>query len=238
MWSDFSDQGWKAKEWLQVVRDTGSHSASSRVTCDCMEQSVVQEARVLVSANIYLNGNLRCKERIFFSERGICMELEHSTKGCPSIWQDSVWCDSPWLWTEGTVLASFKEAWGPCPRPVEPPSFSWVLEKRLRTKFTFQVGLQSLPAIVASLIWYNIWLKGKILCLKAYCGPDIMLVLFTLVPSQSSEMILTLITGKILRQAHIYCITVMNEAKGSSYVLYTFLHLIITTDPWSKCQEV
>lgn len=57
-----------------------------------------------------------------------------------------------------------------------------------------------------------------------------MLVLFTLVPSQSSEIILTLITGKILRQAHIYCITVMNEAKASSYVLYTFLHLIITTD--------
>lgn len=127
-------------------------------------------------------------------------------------------------------------------RSLSPPCGATFLQlsfgKEIRTKFTFQVGLQSLPAIVASLIWYNIWIKGKILCLKAYCGPDIMLVLFTLVPSQSSEMILTLITGKILRQAHIYRITVMNEAKSSSYVLYTFLHLIITTDPWSKCQEV
>lgn len=66
-----------------MIRDTGSQSASSRMTCDCMEQNVVQESRVLVSVNIYLNGNLRFKERIFFSERGICMELEHSTKGCP-----------------------------------------------------------------------------------------------------------------------------------------------------------
>lgn len=53
------------------------------MTCDCMEQNVVQEPRVLVSANIYLNGNLRFKERIFFLQRGICMELEHSTKRCP-----------------------------------------------------------------------------------------------------------------------------------------------------------
>ena len=137
------------------------------------------------SVNAYFNGNLRFKESIFFSERGICMELEHSTKGCPEIWQNSVWCDSRWLWMEGTVLGSCKDTWGPCPRPVRPPSFSWVLEKRLRTKSTFKVGLRSLPAIVASLIRYNIWIKRKILGLKAYCGPDIMLILFTLVPSQS-----------------------------------------------------
>lgn len=48
-----------------------------------MEQNVVQEPEVLLSANIYLNGNLRFKERIFFLQRGICMELEHSTRDVP-----------------------------------------------------------------------------------------------------------------------------------------------------------